>query len=84
MFCDGSGIVVLSGLTDALKDGDTIYSVIRGSGKNNNGSRPASFVAPSMEGQAEVIASCPGRRAGSRRVHSLYQAHGTGTPSRRR
>ena len=80
MFCDGAGVVVLKRLADAVADGDTIYCLIRGSGKNNNGSRPASFLAPSMEGQAEVIefaladANVP--------IESIryIEAHGTGTP----
>ena len=80
MFCDGSGIVVLKRLTDALKDGDTIYSVIRGSGKNNNGSRPASFVAPSMEGQAEVIAIAQADAQVPIESIRYIEAHGTGTP----
>ena len=80
MFCDGSGIVVLKRLTDALKDGDTIYSVIRGSGKNNNGSRPASFVAPSMEGQAEVIAIAQADAQVPVETIRYIEAHGTGTP----
>ena len=80
MFCDGAGIVVLKRLSDALSDGDTIYCLIRGSGKNNNGSRPASFLAPSMEGQAEVIAIA--QADANIPVESIryIEAHGTGTP----
>ena len=72
MFCDGAGVVVLKRLTDALADGDTIYCLVRGSGKNNNGSRPASFLAPSMEGQAEVIEIAQADARRSSRVHSLH------------
>ena len=80
MFCDGSGIVILKRLSDALADGDTIYSVIRGSGKNNNGSRPASFVAPSMEGQAEAIAIAQADAQVPVETIRYIEAHGTGTP----
>jgi acyl transferase domain-containing protein len=73
MFCDGAGVVVLKRLADALADGDTIYCLIRGSGKNNNGARPASFLAPSMDGQAEVIAIRPGGCERSHRVHPLHR-----------
>jgi amino acid adenylation domain-containing protein len=80
MFCDGAGVVVLKRLADALADGDTIYCLIRGSGKNNNGSRPASFLAPSMEGQAEVIAIAQADANVPVESIRYIEAHGTGTP----
>ena len=80
MFCDGAGIVVLKRLADALADGDTIYALIRGSGKNNNGARPASFLAPSMDGQAEVIAIAQANAGVPIESIRYIEAHGTGTP----
>jgi amino acid adenylation domain-containing protein len=80
MFCDGAGVVVLKRIADALADGDTIYSLIRGTGKNNNGSRPASFLAPSMEGQAEVIAIAQADANVPVESIRYIEAHGTGTP----
>ena len=80
MFCDGAGVVVLKRLADALADGDTIYAVIRGSGKNNNGARPASFLAPSVEGQAEVIALAQANADVPVETIGYIEAHGTGTP----
>jgi amino acid adenylation domain-containing protein len=80
MFCDGAGIVVLKRLADALADGDTIYAVLRGSGKNNNGARPASFLAPSVSGQAEVIAMAQARANVPIETIRYIEAHGTGTP----
>ena len=74
MFCDGAGVVILKRLADALADGDTIYAVIRGTGKNNNGARPASFLAPSVDGQAEAIALAQAERECSRRDHSLHRS----------
>ena len=50
------GMVVLKRLEDALADGDHIYAVIRGSAINNDGAAKVGFTAPSIEGQAEVIA----------------------------
>lgn len=80
MFCDGAGVVVLKRLADALADGDMIYALIRGTGKNNNGARPASFLAPSVDGQAEAIALA--QSAADVPVESIryIEAHGTGTP----
>jgi len=80
MFCDGAGIVVLKRLADALADGDTIYAVVRGSAKNNNGARPASFLAPSEDGQAEVIAMAQARANVPVESIGYVEAHGTGTP----
>jgi amino acid adenylation domain-containing protein len=80
MFCDGAGVVVLKRLADALADGDTIYAVIRGTGKNNNGARPASFLAPSVDGQAETIALAQSNANVSVETIGYIEAHGTGTP----
>ena len=52
----GAGIVVLKRLEDALADGDRIYAVIRGSAINNDGSLKVGYTAPSVDGQAAVIA----------------------------
>lgn len=80
MFCDGAGVVVLKRLSDALQDGDRIYAVIRGSAKNNNGARPASFLAPSIDGQAEVIAMAQADADVPVESIGYIEAHGTGTP----
>jgi acyl transferase domain-containing protein len=52
----GAGIVVLKRLSDALADGDTIHAVVKGSASNNDGSSKVGYTAPSVDGQAEVIA----------------------------
>src|SRR5579871_3070817 len=52
----GVGVTVLKRLADALEDHDSIYAVIRGSAVNNDGSAKMGFTAPSVDGQAEVIA----------------------------
>lgn len=80
MFCDGAGIVVLKRLRDAIADGDTIYATLIGSGKNNNGARPVSFLAPSVEGQAEAIAIAQARAGVPVETIGYIEAHGTGTP----
>jgi len=80
MFCDGAGAVILKRLADALIDGDTIYAVIRGTGKNNNGARPASFLAPSVDGQADAIALAQSNANVPIETIRYIEAHGTGTP----
>jgi amino acid adenylation domain-containing protein len=80
MFCDGAGVVVLKRLADAVNDGDTVYAVILGTGKNNNGARPASFLAPSVDGQAEAIAMAQSDANIPVDTIRYIEAHGTGTP----
>ena len=53
---NGIGVVVLKRLEDALNDADNILAVIKGSAINNDGSHKVSYWAPSVDGQAEVIA----------------------------
>ncbi|HMA64514.1 MAG: beta-ketoacyl synthase N-terminal-like domain-containing protein, partial [Fibrobacterota bacterium] len=80
MFCDGAGIVVLRRLEDAIASGDHIYAVIRGSAKNNDGKRKVSFLAPSVEGQCQVISLAQAQAKISADTISYVEAHGTGTP----
>ena len=52
----GAAVVVLKRLSDAVKDGDTIHGVLLGTAVNNDGAGKVGFTAPSVEGQAAVIA----------------------------
>jgi acyl transferase domain-containing protein len=47
VFGSGSGVVVLRRLADAIRDGDTIHAVIKGSAINNDGAQKVGFLAPS-------------------------------------
>ncbi|MDG2050554.1 MAG: amino acid adenylation domain-containing protein [Myxococcota bacterium] len=80
VFSDGAGMVVLKRLTDAVEDGDTIHAVIRSAAVNNDGADKASFTAPSIEGQASVIAMALEQADLSAEDISYVEAHGTGTP----
>ncbi len=80
MFCDGAGIVVLRRLEDAIAAGDRIYAVVRGVAKNNDGANKVSFLAPSVEGQAQVIALAQAQADVPAETISYIEAHGTGTP----
>jgi amino acid adenylation domain-containing protein len=76
---DGVGVVLLRRLEDALRDGDTIYAVIRGSAVNNDGSTKVGYAAPSVEGQAEVIAEAQAAAGVAPDSIGYVEAHGTGT-----
>jgi len=52
----GSGLVVLKCLADAMRDGDPILAVIKGSAVGiNDGAQKADFFAPGVDGQVRVI-----------------------------
>lgn len=55
VWSDGVGMVVLKRLDDALRDGDQIHAVIKGTHVNNDGNRKVGYTAPSIQGQVEVI-----------------------------
>jgi acyl transferase domain-containing protein len=80
VFGSGVGIVVLRRLTDAMKDGDTIYAVIKGSAINNDGLQKVGYLAPSVEGQARAIAEAMAVGGVTADSISYVEAHGTGTP----
>ena len=80
VFSNGLGVVVLKRLDLAQRDGDTIYSVIKGVGLNNDGAGKVSFTAPSVDGQAGAIEKAFRMAGVSPDTISYVEAHGTGTP----
>jgi acyl transferase domain-containing protein len=76
----GVGIVVLRRLEDAVSAGDRIRAVIRGTAVNNDGSLKVGFTAPSVEGQAAVVAAALEFADVDPDTLGLIEAHGTGTP----
>ncbi|MBL8324565.1 MAG: amino acid adenylation domain-containing protein, partial [Rubrivivax sp.] len=80
VFSDGAAVVALKRLSDALADGNTIHAVILGVGINNDGADKASFTAPSVGGQAAVIASALDHAGIDARSISYVETHGTATP----
>src|SRR3954471_18760035 len=77
---DGAGVVVLKRLSDAIADGDQIHAVIKGTAINNDGSVKIGYTAPSVDGQAEVIALAHAEAGFAPDTVSYVEAHGTGTP----
>ena len=80
VFSDGVAAIVLKTLTRAKADGDRIYALIEGTAINNDGCDKASFTAPSMQGQKNVILSA--LKDAGRNHHEIeyLETHGTGTP----
>ncbi len=77
---EGVGVVVLKRLEDALRDGDNVHAVILGSAINNDGSLKIGYTAPSVDGQAEVIATAQAIADVDPETITYVEAHGTATP----
>ncbi|ETX03433.1 MAG: hypothetical protein ETSY1_00050 [Candidatus Entotheonella factor] len=76
---NGVGVIALKLLSDALADGDTILAVIRGTAMNNDGAMKVGFTAPSLEGQADVIADALAMAEVPAETVTYIETHGTGT-----
>ncbi|SFU58339.1 hybrid non-ribosomal peptide synthetase/type I polyketide synthase [Xenorhabdus koppenhoeferi] len=77
---NGVGVVTLKRLSDALRDGDPIMAVLRGSAINNDGNEKVGFTAPSVNGQRSVITEALQLADVSIDDIGMIEAHGTGTP----
>ncbi|MBE4753746.1 amino acid adenylation domain-containing protein, partial [Corallococcus sp. ZKHCc1 1396] len=77
---NGVGAVVLKRLEDAVRDGDAIYAVIRGSALNNDGLHKSGFTAPSVRGQAAVVTQALANAGVSPESIGYVETHGTATP----
>ena len=76
---EGCAVVLLKRLADALRDGDRILAVVRGTAANQDG-HTVNIATPSRDAQV----ACTGRRWPPARVDAgtvgMVEAHGTGTP----
>ncbi|WP_198169253.1 type I polyketide synthase [Herbidospora daliensis] len=79
MFGDGAAVVLLKRLSDAIRDGDHVWAVIRGSAMNNDGALKVGYTAPSVVGQARVIADAMADADVTGEDISYVEAHGTAT-----
>src|SRR5215471_2670737 len=76
---NGAGVVVLKLLSEAVRDGDHLYAIIKGSAVNNDGRRKVGFTAPSVAGQADVVAKAQAIAGVEPDTIGYIEAHGTGT-----
>ncbi len=79
VFGDAVAAVLLKRLEDAIADGDHVHAIIRGSAINNDGSVKVSYTAPSVDGQAEVIAMALADAGVDASTIDYVEAHGTAT-----
>ena len=76
---NGVGIVMLKRAEDAIADRDYIHGIIKGSAINNDGINKIGFTAPSVKGQAAVIAEAQAIAGVDVETITYIEAHGTGT-----
>ncbi|MET0334481.1 MAG: amino acid adenylation domain-containing protein, partial [Rhizobacter sp.] len=76
---EGVAVLLVKRASQAVRDGDHIYALVRGIAINNDGDDKAGFYAPSVRGQGEVIEKA--LRSADMDVETIgcIEAHGTGT-----
>jgi acyl transferase domain-containing protein/acyl carrier protein len=76
---NGVGVVVIKRLEDTLADRDNILALIKGSAVNNDGALKIGYTAPSVDGQAKVIAAAQAVAGVDAGTITYVEAHGTAT-----
>ncbi|MEV0296266.1 SDR family NAD(P)-dependent oxidoreductase [Nocardia sp. NPDC050710] len=75
---EGAALLMLKRLDDAVRDGDRVYAVLRGSAIGNDG-HTMGITTPNMHAQIEVITAALDAAGMSPDALSYVEAHGTGT-----
>jgi malonyl CoA-acyl carrier protein transacylase len=76
---EGAGVYILKRLSDAVKDGDRIYAVIRAIGSSSDG-KGKGITAPNPKGQRLAIDRAFAQLEYGPESVGLVEAHGTSTP----
>ncbi|KNA93308.1 type I polyketide synthase [Gordonia sp. w5E2] len=75
---EGAGVVVLKGLSDAIRDGDNVIAVVRGSAVNQDG-HSNGLMAPNPSAQMAVLRGAYAAAGLTTRDVDYVETHGTGT-----
>ena len=78
VMAEGAGMVILKRLSDAVKDGDKIYAVIRAVGASSDG-KGKGITAPNPKGQKLAVQKAFEQLDYTPEAVGLVEAHGTGT-----
>jgi 8-amino-7-oxononanoate synthase len=76
---EGAGVAVLKRFDDAIRDGDRVYAVIRGTGCTNDG-RADGPMTPRLEGQQACLRQAYADAGVDPDTVALVECHGTATP----
>ena len=79
IFGSGVGAILLKRLDDAVRDGDHIFAVVKGSAVNNDAGAKVGYMAPSSDGQAIAVAEAIAVANVLPETIGFIEAHGTGT-----
>jgi len=79
IFGSGVGAILLKRLDDAVRDGDHIFAVVKGSAVNNDAGMKVGYMAPSSDGQAVAVAEAIAAAQVLPDTIGFVEAHGTGT-----
>ena len=79
VFGSGAGCVVLRRAVDAIRDGDHIWAILKGTAINNDGAAKAGYLAPSVDGQSACIAEAQALAGVTADTVTYIECHGTGT-----
>ncbi|OBK71852.1 type I polyketide synthase [Mycobacterium sp. 1274761.0] len=77
---EGAVMVMLKRLPDALRDGDRILAVVRGTALNNDG-RTVNITTPSQPLQVKAYRAALAAAGVDPNTVGMVEAHGTGTPT---
>ena len=75
---EASAVVLLKRLPDALRDGDRILAVVRGTAANQDG-HTVNISTPSLSAQTAVYQAALAAAGVDARSVGMVEAHGTGT-----
>jgi acyl transferase domain-containing protein/NAD(P)H-dependent flavin oxidoreductase YrpB (nitropropane dioxygenase family)/NAD(P)-dependent dehydrogenase (short-subunit alcohol dehydrogenase family) len=75
---EGIAMIAMKRLSDAERDGDRIYAVIKGIGASSDG-RSKGLSAPEPDGQLRAMRRAYAQSGFNSDTVSLFEAHGTGT-----
>lgn len=76
---EGTAVLVLKRLSQAVRDKDLIRAVIRATGTNQDGKTPG-ITQPSRDAQETLIRETYAKGGLDLRETNFFEAHGTGTP----
>lgn len=76
---EGTGVLIIKRLSDAISDGDTIRAVIRSTGCNQDGRTSMGIMQPNAESQRQLIQDTYAKAGLSMSPTRYVEAHGTGT-----
>lgn len=73
---EGAGVVILKRVEEAVRDGDTIRSVIRSTGSSQDGFTPGGLAQPSREAQSRLILDTYQKAGLDLADTRFFEAHG--------